>query len=91
MKLIKIGGLRKLFQGDSHAVVQLETGYRNTNGQRTQVGIHQFLNFLEADEVIGPKFVEYLKAKRDEAKAAADAATRTNRTIAAPEVDEDDE
>lgn len=80
---------KKFLQPDSAAVVELETGHRNSDGQRTQLGIHQFINFILTDEETAAKFAAHLKDKRDVAKAKAKAAKAALK--AGESVDEDED
>lgn len=60
--------LLKLLGIDSNGAVAVQTGYRNEAGERTQTGIHIFLNFLE--DKMGTEFYAWLKDKRDAAVKA---------------------
>ncbi len=48
---------------DSDAGVAVQTGYRNTDGERTQLGIHLLLNFIEENNK--EEFFAWLRSKRD--------------------------
>lgn len=49
---------------DPKTRLMIEIGYLNNELERTNTGIHQFLNFLE--EKYQAQFVAYLKDLRDE-------------------------